>query len=161
MLNHGVVIRYNSGALATISMSANGSFGYPKELYEIFGQGAAVAIDHMVEIRTDGIVNAPARRTYPCVNDRHPDVGEEGGIAGWLAKKRAAAADAVAAHDPMLQFTAEPDKGHARQLERFVDQILNQGPIVCGVDETLLATRVAMAAIKAAHEHRPVRLEEV
>lgn len=161
MLNHGVVIRYASGALATISMSSNGSFGYPKELYEIFGNGAAVAVDHMVEIRTDGIVGAPARKTYPYLNDRHPTIGNEGGISGWLAKKRAAAQDAVEQKNQMLQFTAEPDKGHAAQLDRFVDEIRGDGPQVCGVDDTIMATRVAIAAVRAAHEHRPVRIDEV
>lgn len=161
MLNHGVVIRYASGAIATISMSSNGSFGYPKELYEIFGQGAAIAIDHMVEIRTDGIVDAPARKTYLYKNDRHPDVGKEGGISGWLAKKQIAAKEAVAKNDQMLQFTAEPDKGHAAQLDRFVDQIQGKGPQVCGIDDTIMATRVAVAAVKAAHEKRPVRIDEV
>lgn len=161
MLNHGVVIRYANGSLATISMSSNGSFGYPKELYEIFGQGAAVAIDHMVEIRTDGIVDAPARKTYPYLKDRHPQVGSEGGISGWLAKKRVAAQESVEKNDQMLQFTAEPDKGHLAQLDRFVDEILGNGPQVCGIDDTILATRVAVAAVRAAHENRPVLISEV
>ena len=51
---------------------------------------------------------------------------------------------------PALQFTAEPDKGHAHALERFVDQITGQGPEVCGVDASVLATRVAFAAIASA-----------
>lgn len=161
MLNHGVVIRYENQSMATISMSSSGTFGYPKELYEIFSQGAAVAIDHMVEVRTAGIVDAPHHKTYPMVNDRHPGVGTQGGIAGWLAKKRAAAGEAVTKGDPMLQFTAEPDKGHIHQLRRFVQQIKGQGPEVCGVDDTILATRVAMAAIRSAHEHRPVQISEV
>ncbi len=50
-------------------------------------------------------------------------------------------------NDPLLQFTAEPDKGHAHALERFVDQILGNGPEVCGVDASVLATRVAFAAM--------------
>ncbi len=58
MLNHATIVRYRSGALATISLCANGSFGYPKELYEAFGNGAAVAIDHMVEVRAAGIPGA-------------------------------------------------------------------------------------------------------
>jgi predicted dehydrogenase len=61
----------------------------------------------------------------------------------------------------MLQFTAEPDKGHAHALERFVDQILGQGPVVCGVDDSVLATRVAFAAIKSAREKRMVSLSEI
>ena len=33
--------------------------------------------------------------------------------------------------------------------------------MVCGVDDAVLATRVAFAAIRSAHEERQVSLEEV
>ncbi len=161
MLNSGVIIRYGGGAIATIGMFANGTFGYPKELYEVFGRGGAVAIDHMLEVRTAGIDGAPARQVYPMRHDRHPDVGRDGGLAGWLAKKRAACAEAAAAGDPQLQFAAEPDKGHAHHLARFVEQIRAGGPPVCGVDDAVLATEVAMAAIHAARDGRTVTLAEV
>jgi predicted dehydrogenase len=95
------------------------------------------------------------------VQDRHPQIGTEGGVSGWLAKKRAACAEATDKNDPSLQFTAEPDKGHAHALERFVDQILGQGPAVCGVDDSVMATRVAFAAIRSAHERRTVSLREI
>lgn len=161
MLNHATVIRYANGALATIAMGSNGSFGYCKELYELMGNGGFLAIDHMVEIRTAGIEGTPPRLTFPMLNDRHPGVGTEGGLYGWLAKKRAACKEAAEAGDSTLQFAADPDKGHAHALERFVDQILGRGPEVCGVDAAVLATRVAFAAIRSAHEKRAVALAEV
>lgn len=161
MLNHAIIIRYQSGEVASINMCANGSFGYPKELYEAMGNGGAVAVDHMVEIRTAGIAGAPARKTYPLVGDRHPTVGTEGGISGWLAKKRAACEEAAVKGDPLLQFTAEPDKGHAHAIDRFVDEIEGRGPMVCGVDDAVTATRIAFAAIRSAHERRIVALEEI
>jgi predicted dehydrogenase len=161
MLNEAVIIRYRSGALATIVVGSNGTLGYCKELYEFMGNGAYLAVDHMLEVRTAGIEDVPAKTTYPMVQDRHPHIGTEGGVSGWLAKKRAACAEAAANKDPRLQFTAEPDKGHAHALERFVDQILGKGPAVCSVDEAVLATRVAFAAIRSAHERRPVSLDEI
>jgi predicted dehydrogenase len=161
MLNQTTVIRYSNGALATIAMGGNGSFGYCKELYELMGNGGLVAIDHMLEVRTAGIAEAPSHQTFPMHNDRHPDVGAEGGLSGWLAKKQAACREAVKKGDPLLQFTAEPDKGHAHALERFVDQVFEQGPEVCGVDDAVLATRVAFAAIRSAHERRTVSLAEI
>jgi predicted dehydrogenase len=161
MLNHAIIIRYRTGEIASINMCANGTFGYPKELYEAMGNGAVVAVDHMVEIRTAGIVDAPLRKTYPMLNDRRPNVGTEGGLYGWLEKKRAACDEAAAKNDPMLQFTAEPDKGHAHAIGRFVDQINGAGPEVCGVDSAVLATRVAFAAIRSAQERRIVKLEEI
>jgi len=159
--NHGVVIRYKTGEMASIFMCANGTFGYPKELYEVFGNGGAVVIDHMVEVRTAGIEGAPSLRKYPFVGDRHPDTGREGGLYGWLAKKRAACEEAAAKGDSGLIFTAEPDKGHAHMMSRFVDEIRGVGPQVCGVDDAVAATRLAFAAIRAAAERRVVRLEEV
>lgn len=161
MLNSAIIIRYRSGSLATITMCANGTFGYPKELYEAIGNGAVVAIDHMVEVRTAGIVDAPVRMAYPMLNDRHPDIGRQGGLLGWLEKKRVACEEAAATGDPMKQFTAEPDKGHAHALDRFIDEMTGKGPVVCGVDDAVLATRVAFAAIKSAKERRFVALEEV
>jgi predicted dehydrogenase len=160
ILNASVIIRYRSGALATIVIASNGSFGYCKELYEFMGNGAYLAVDHMLEVRAAGIEGVPAKTTYPMVQDRHPEIGTEGGVSGWLANKRAACAEAAAANDPLLQFTAEPDKGHAHALERFLDQILGEGPEVCGVDAAVLATLVAFAAIKSARERRSVLLDE-
>ncbi len=161
MLNEAIIIRYNNGSLATIVMGSNGTFGYCKELYEFMGNGAYLAVDHMLEVRTAGIEGVPAKLIYPMIQDRHPHIGTEGGVSGWLAKKQAACADATAKNDPLLQFTAEPDKGHSHALERFVDQILHNGPEVCGVDASVLATRVAFAAIRSAHEKRTVSLQEI
>lgn len=161
MLNHGVVVSYKTGELATIMMCANGTFGYPKELYEMFGNGGAVVVEHMLDVRTAGIEGAPSRVAYPMLGDRHPAVGTEGGLDGWLAKKRAACEEAAETGDPMRGFAAEPDKGHAHAIDRFVDEINGDGPVVCGVDDAVLATRVAFAAIRSAREGRKVALEEV
>ena len=161
MLNEALIIKYRSGALATISICSNGTMGYCKELYEFMGNGAYLAVDHMLEVRVAGIEGVPAKTTYPMVQDRHPQIGTEGGVSGWLAKKRVACAEATAKNDPLLQFTAEPDKGHAHALERFVDEIMGQGPEVCGVDAAVLATRVAFAAIASVRKRRPVLLSEI
>lgn len=161
MLNHAIIVTYTGGEIAVLTMSANGSFGYPKELYEAMGNGGVVVCDHMCEVRTAGVADAPARTVYPFLKDRYPDVGVQGGIAGWLEKKETACREAVEAGDPMLQFSAEPDKGHAHAIDRFVDEIRGDGDVVCGVDDAVLATRVAFAAIQAARESRPVKLEEI
>ncbi len=120
-----------------------------------------MAVDHMLEVRTAGIEGVPAKLIYPMIQDRHPHIGTEGGVSGWLAKKQAACADAAREERSFLQFTAEPDKGHSHALERFVDQILHNGPEVCGVDASVLATRVAFAAIRSAREKRTVSLQEI
>lgn len=161
LLNHGIVIRYRGGQIATLLMCANGTFGYPKELYEVFGNAGAVVIDHMLEVRTAGIEGVPAKKVYPMINDRHKAIGTEGGLSGWLAKKQAACKEAAEKGDPELIFTGDADKGHAHALERFVDEIKGRGPVVCGIDDALLATRVAFAAIKSANQKRAVKMEEI
>jgi predicted dehydrogenase len=161
MLNHGILIRYHTGEIATLLMCANGTFGYPKELYEMFGKGGAMVVDHMLEVRTAGIDGAPPRTTYPMLKDRHPGIGQDGGLSGWLAKKQAACQEAAEAGDSSLIFTAEPDKGHAHAIDRFVDEINGTGPAVCGVDDAIIATQVAFAAIHSAAEHRIVSMEEI
>ena len=161
VLSHGVVIRYRTGEIATLLMAGNGTFGYMKELYEMMGNGGIVVVDHMLEVRTAGIAGAPARTRYAMLNDRHPDVGPAGGADGWLAKKQAACAEAARAEDTNLIFTAEPDKGHAHAMDRFVDEIRSDGPAVCGVDDAVLATRVAFAAIRSSEEKRIVSMEEI
>lgn len=161
LLNHGVVIRYASGGVATIMMSAVGTFGYPKELYELMGNGGIVVVDHLLEVRTAGIADEPPVRKFPMLNDRHPAVGGEGGLAGWLAKKRAACEEAAASGDAMLQFTAEPDKGHYRALEAFVDEICGARPPVCDINAAASATRVALAAAKSVATGRAVKLNQL
>jgi len=161
IFNSACTIKYADGTMATIIMNANGTFGFPKERYELFGNGAALIVDHMLEMLSVGIEGAPDRTLYPMINDRHPSIGVEGGVSGWLAKKRAACQEAVAAGDNSLTFTAEPDKGHARAMDRFVDEINGTGPEVCGVDAAISATEVAFAAIRSAEERRVVNVSEL
>ncbi len=162
MLNHAIIIRYRTGELATLHLCGNGTCGYPKELYEMMGNGAIVVVDHMCEVRTAGIPDTEPVLKFPLLHDTQPEIGAEGGIRGWLAKRAAACAEAARRNDPLLQFTAEPDKGHAHALEHFVEQIRGlRHEEVCGVDDAVLATRVAFAAIRSARENRPVRMAEI
>jgi myo-inositol 2-dehydrogenase / D-chiro-inositol 1-dehydrogenase len=161
MLNHAIMVKYAGGEIASLTLCANGTFGYPKELYEAMGNGSMVVCDHMCEVRTAGIKSVPAKITYPFLNDRHPDVGKQGGISGWLEKKAAACQESLDKNDQALQFTAEPNKGHAHAIDRFVDEIHGLGDVVCGVDDAVMATRVAFAAIKSAREGRIVKLSEI
>lgn len=160
MLNHAIIIKYKTGEIATLNLCANGTFGYPKELYEAMGNGGMVVVDHMCEVRTTGIFEAEPITKYPFLNDRHPEFGRQGGISGWLDKKRAACREAESAGSPSLQFSAEPDKGHAHALEHFIDQINGLRGEVCGIDDAVSATRIAFAAIRSAKERRIVNLAD-
>lgn len=161
-MHEGVVIRYRTGEMATVTMTGAGTFGYPKELYELYGKAGAVIVDHMLEVRTAGIAAASPRATYPMLNDRHPDVGAEGGVPGWLAKKREACREAEEKNDPRSIFTAEPDKGHARMMDAFAEEIRGLRPEpVCPVGDAVRATVLAFAARRAAKERRMVNVGEL
>lgn len=160
-LNQGVIVRYRSGQIATISMCANGSFGYPKELYHVMGQGGVVINHHMVEVTTAGIAGGPPRRCYPLLNDPYHDTVQTPGLEGWREKRAIACAEAVETNDGTRVLVAEPDKGHAHMLEAFVDEIRGKRGPVCGVDDALTATRVCLAAVQSARENRFVSLDEI
>ncbi len=161
VLTHQVSIKFEGGHIASILSSANGTFGYPKELYEAIGRAGVVVVDHMLEVRTAGIEGAPRIKTYPMLNDRHPHVGTQGGLHGWLEKKAAACAEAACAGDPMKQFTAEPDKGHARMLEEFVKEIRGERPPVSPVQDAVRAVRICLASVKSKREKRTVSMSEI
>ena len=161
MLNHAVIIRYRTGEIATITMSANGTFGYPKELYEVMGNGGIVVIDHMVEVRTAGISGAPSRTSYSLVGAPHRKL-DAAGTTGWFAERERSCRQAVETNDCSLSaLCADADKGHAAALTRFIDEIAGIGPPVCGVDDAVRATRMAFAAVRSAREHRLVKMEEI
>ena len=157
---HATIIEYDGGGIASIFMAGNGTFGYPKELLEAFGHGAAVVVDHMLEIRTAGIEGAPAKKIYPMLSDRHPQSGTEGGLSGWLAKKRAACEEAGQSRGDI--FTAEPDKGHARMLAAFVEEIRGtRSTPVSPVNDAVRAVEICSAAIRSFREHRFVDISEL
>jgi predicted dehydrogenase len=160
--NHATTIEFESGEIATITMMSNGTFGYPKELIELCGHGALVACDHMLEVRTAGIEGAPDRKIYAMLNDRHPEIGSEGGVPGWLAKKRAACEEVVRTGDIWQQFTAEPDKGHARMLAAFIEEVRGRrAEPVSPVDDAVRALRICLMAVQSLREGRIVSLDEI
>lgn len=162
VLNHATVIEFEGGGIASIFMSGNGTFGYPKELLEAFGHGGTVIVDHMLEVRTAGIADARASTIYPFLNDRYPNIGAQGGLAGWLEKKQAAREESLRAGNADWIGVAEPDKGHARMLGAFVEEIrgLRSTPVspVAGAVRTV---EICTAAIRSFREGRFVDVAEL
>lgn len=161
VLNHSIVIHYAGGAMAVITMAGTGTLAYPKELLEAIGHGGIVVSDHMLEVRVAGINDVPALKKYPMLNDKHRSVGAAGGLHGWLDKKYIACQEAERSGDSMLQFTAEPDKGHRHMLKEFIREIRGERDSVCSVREAVLAIRVCLAATRSYLENRAVDLNEI
>jgi predicted dehydrogenase len=162
VLNHATVLEFAGGAIASIFMTANGTFAYPKELLEAFGRGGAVVVDHMLEVRTAGIAGAPASKLYPFLNDYHPEVGAQGGLAGWREKRDAAREESRRRGDSKWILCAEPDKGHARMLAAFVEEVRGRRPEpVSPVSAAVRAVEICTAAIRSFREKRFVDLAEL
>lgn len=156
--NHVVSIQYEDGSLATIFATAFGSFGYPKELVEIYHNGAAIVIDHLVELRVAGVVDEPFRRTFPILNDRHPQIGEDG-IQGYYLRVEAAQRDALASGDNSI-LPGQPDKGHYALLDDFVQSIQTGAQPACSAEVAAVPTAVILRALESeARGGEPVRIE--
>lgn len=156
-----VTIKFKTGELASVFSSGNGSFGYPKELLEAMGNGGVVVVDHMLEVRSAGVEEADIVKKFPMLHDRHPGVGTQGGVQGWLEKKQQACEEAAASGNAMDQFTAEPDKGHLRMLGEFVKEIRGEREPVSPVQDAVQAVKICFAAIKSFKEGRPVKIDEI
>jgi len=162
VLNHATIIEFEGGGIASIFMAGHGSHGYPKELLEAFGEGGVVIVDHMLEVRTAGIEDAPTRKVYPMLNDRHPQAGKQGGFVGWVEKKEAARAESQRAGNADWVAVAEPDKGHARMLGAFIEEICGvRSTPVSPVADAVRAVEICTAAIRSFREKRFVDLAEI
>lgn len=161
-LNQTVVIRFDDGSLATIVMNGVGTFSYPKELYELYANGTAVVIDHLLEVRTGGLPGYASRKTFSLKNDPHPELGDDG-AASWLQRREAAEKDAEEhQQDPeyVLARTPSPDKGHQQHLAAFLEAAAGRGPTPCPVSDAILATELAFAAIASLDRGQTVDLAE-
>src|SRR5690606_34840892 len=102
-LSHTVAITFEDQSQFTVVAGANGTFAYPKELLEISANGGMLVVDHMLEVRTAGMRQAPARLTYPVRNDPWPEIPSDG-LPGWLERKQLACQQAAAKNDPTIQL---------------------------------------------------------
>jgi hypothetical protein len=94
-------------------------------------------------------------------HDSNPNVGTEGGLAGFLAKYR----DRVAnlANSKAGSDTLAVDKGHRNMLSSFIDAIINDGPSPCDEFAGLSSTYLARLAIKSIENRAvlPVMVEKL
>jgi predicted dehydrogenase len=145
--DHVVTIEYADGSLAAIFATAFGSFGYPKELIEIYHNGAAIIIDHLMELRVAGVADEPFRRVFPVLNDRNPEI-EAQGIEGYYQRIHAAQELAVARGDNSL-LPGGPDKGHYALLDDLVHCIKHGGEPACSAEVAAVPTAIILRALES------------
>ncbi|MGB9619350.1 MAG: Gfo/Idh/MocA family protein, partial [Armatimonadota bacterium] len=161
MANHVVTMEFADGSLATIFATAFGSFGYPKELIEIYHNGAAVVIDHLMEVRVAGVVGEPFRTVFPfatCTDGSgkqlkgplHSGRGSSltAGIEAYYRRVEAAQRMAIACGDNSI-LPEQPDKGHYALLDDWVQCIKNGGEPICNVAVAAVPTAIILRALES------------
>ncbi len=143
LANNIVTITFEDGSLATIFMAAVGSFGYPKELIEIYHQGAAIIVDHLIELRTAGVIDEPFTRTFPLADGK-----KMSSMSDYYKEILAVQKEALAAVDNSI-LPPSPDKGHYRLLDVFVKEIAGGPQTPCGIDEAMKSTAITLKAIES------------
>jgi myo-inositol 2-dehydrogenase / D-chiro-inositol 1-dehydrogenase len=158
--NHTVSITFEDGSLATIIDIGVGTFGYPKELYEMYANGGAVVIDHFAEVRTGGMEGVEPRTVFPFRHDPSPGVTDGGGIRDQYVKRRVAEQKVMETGDAETAFQYEPpvDKGHKAHLAQFLNAVRGQCESPCGAADAILATRISFAALESLQRQAPVDL---
>ena len=157
-LNYIISIEFANGSLGCLFFSACGSFEYPKELIEIQDHGKIFRSEHFVENQYYGLADRTVK-TFPLQCDHYPDIGTEGGLAGYLKKVDAMGEEY--SKTGVLNYPS-PDKGHRGLLSAFADSIAKDKPSpldeVAGMRATYLSLR-AMDSIRLGSS-MPVNLED-
>ncbi len=146
-LNYVITLEFESGALGCIFFSCTGTFEYAKELVEIQTHGKLFRSECYVENQYFGRGENTIKR-FELEKDYQPDVGQDGGHLGYVAKMTASAEEYARTGEFKYVF---PDKGHRHLLSAFADSLLNDAPSpideMAGMRATYLSQR-AMESIR-------------
>lgn len=157
-LNYIVTLEFESGSLGCLIFSAAGTFEYPKELIEIQCRSRIFRSECFVENQYYGLGGAETRK-FDLQQDLQPEVGREGGMAGYLAKIDVSGREF--AETGVFKYCF-PDKGHRGLLDAFAEAIAGDRPSpvdeYAGMRATYLSRR-AMESITAGVP-LPVNIEE-
>lgn len=140
--NHVITIEYGDSSIATIFATVFGSFGYPKELVEIYHNGSVIVIDHVCEIRTAGIEGEPFQTAFPIPG------GHGEGIEGYYRAIHAAQEEAIAKGDNSI-LPQQPDKGHYALLTDLVGSVRDGRQPVCSAEVAAVSTAVILRAAES------------
>lgn len=145
--NHTISVEYADGSIASVFGTVTGTFGYPKELVEVYHNGSAIIIDHLSEVRVAGIPGQPFRTVFPFPNDPFPDI-EATGIEGYYERTWAMQKRAVESGDLSL-LPPQPDKGHYALLTDLIQAIRDNRQPVCAAPVAAVATAIVLRALES------------
>ncbi len=156
---NSINIEFEDNSLAIIATTANGTFGYPKELVEIYYGGAAIVVDHCVELRVAGVVDEPFWRTFALDSDEYPHIHTDGGIADYYRKTLAMQQDVLSGIKKSCP-PPFPNKGHYEMLDEFIDAALSGKPGPSDITSSAVSTALILKVVEsAAHGGEKVRID--
>ncbi|NLO73891.1 MAG: Gfo/Idh/MocA family oxidoreductase [candidate division WS1 bacterium] len=151
--NHTVILDFISGRQAIIIFAANGTFRFPKELYEIADHAAFFRNVCFAENQVYGVAEVEERKIYPFTYDEklqfEPREGHEGHVAALNAR-----ADHFAKTGEWLNIGY--DKGHFNLLDSFARAILEDQPAPVDDRAGARATYLSLRAIDSIRLGHPV-----
>lgn len=152
-MRYGIHLSFQSGNEATIVMTPNGSFDYPKEMFEIACDGALFRMEHWLENQYYGRPGVE-KEIFPLQRDNLPQTGTQGGLSGYLDKYTANVTSAGNARQVWNDL--EPDHGWAKSFDAFVDSIIHDTPVPCDELAGYRATLLGELAIKSIELNKPL-----
>ena len=152
-MRYGIYLTFASGNAATIIMTPNGTFDYPKEMFEIACDGALFRMEHWVENQYYGRPGMD-KEVFPLQRDNLPQTGKQGGLSGYLEKYKANVTDRANARD--VWSNLEPDHGWEKNFDAFINSIVLDAPTPCDELAGYRATLLGDLAIKSIELNKPL-----
>jgi UDP-N-acetyl-2-amino-2-deoxyglucuronate dehydrogenase len=137
------VIRFKSGALGSLVLSNSQNPGLYGRIHVHGSNGASVGV------QTEGgsmFISGVTTEVDPPFNDLWTVAGQEDLLAGWQAEDRAA----TETEDPLTFY-------HARQIEEFLDAIIEDRPTAVDGADGRNAVEIFTAVYRSRRDGRPVR----
>ncbi len=155
-INQVLTLQFEDSSIVSIFDAAVGSFDHPKELIEIFHNGASIVMDTYMQLRVGGIPGI-FKKNYPLSRDPYPHITEGEGCNLYINK--VAERNRMASDKNDVSFPAV-DKGHYRMLDRFIDCILLGAESPCNELDGARATLVTLKARQSARLGLPVKIAQ-
>jgi predicted dehydrogenase len=149
----GIHLKFQSGNAATVIMTPNGSFDYPKEVFEIACDGALFRCEFFLENQYYGVPGQD-RELFPMYRDEAGSVGKQGGLAGYFEKRKTLLnkyGDARKIYDKVL-----PNHGYEEAFDSFINAVVNDTPSPCDELAGYRATYLGHLASKSIELNQPL-----
>ncbi len=152
-MRYGIYVVFQSGNTATITFTPNGSFDYPKEQFEIACDGALFRSEFYVENQYYGRPGVE-RETFKLQRDPCPEIGAQGGFAGFMEKKKKYLNKDENSYK--LWETLQANHGYEEIFDGFVDSVLKDTKPPCNELDGFRATLLGELAMKSIMFNQPV-----